>query len=299
MRKNKKKLSIIIPTIRTHLLEDLYQSIVNSCNQHSFEVIFVGPFDIPQSLLEKKNVIYVKDYGQPSRAAQIGLINATGQSTCWITDDCFCYPNMLSKTLDLYEQLCSIKDIVGMRFFENPEHYAKIKSGETKEQNPIGRFQNHPDSYWYAQIPYGHYPGVESHWGIACLFLANTKLIEDFGGWDCQWEHLNHSTHDLLFRLQQSNSQFYLTSYDVFVANWYEGISKDHAPVHYGQKTHDEQLFKQIWFNKNKRDIIDINNWKNVSNIWERRFCANCKAEKHVDLYDSCKVGRYVDLYDT
>ena len=47
-------LSIIVPTIRTHLLKDLYQSFCDSCNTHTFEVIFVGPFDIPESLMEKE-----------------------------------------------------------------------------------------------------------------------------------------------------------------------------------------------------------------------------------------------------
>ena len=121
------KLSIVVPTIRTHLLEDLYQSFCSSCGDYSFEVIFVGPFDIPASLEEKDNVIYIKDYGQPSRAAQLGLIEASGDLFCWVTDDCFCYPNTLSKTINFYITNCIDTDIVGMRFFENPDHTRILK----------------------------------------------------------------------------------------------------------------------------------------------------------------------------
>ncbi len=264
-------LSIIIHTIRTHLLEVLYDSICKSCNKHSFEVIFVGPFDIPLLLLEKENVRYIKDYGQPTRAVQIGLLNVTGELTCWITDDCFCYPNTLSNTVDLYNKECVETDIVGMRFFENPEHYKAIKEGITTEEQPVDRLKNHPDSYWYAGLPYRNLGGVKPHWGIACLFVMNTHILKMYGGWDCQFEYMNHGTHDLLFRIQKNGNRFFLTDYDVFVANWYEGTTKDHAPVHYGQ-TYDQPLFTRLWHQSNNRGQIDIENWQNYPEIWERRF---------------------------
>jgi len=283
---NKPRLSIVIPTIRTHLLKDLYYSIEKSCNRHSFEVIFVGPFNVSEHLTIKNNVTYIKDYGQPSRAAQLGLLETKGELTCWITDDCWCYPETLSNTLELYDCHCLDNDIVGMRFFENPDHYQAIKSGQTNNQNPPDRLKNHPDNYWFASTSYHSliFKGVKSNWGTSCLFITRTQLLKDFGGWDCQWEHLNHATHDLLFRLQQCGSRFFLTDYDVFVANWYQGTSKDHAPVHYGQLTHDEQLFTKVWTIQNVRSRIDINNWQNVSEIWERRF-TNGIVKNYADLY--------------
>lgn len=279
-------LSIIVPTIRTHLLEDLYQSFCDSCNEHSFEVIFVGPFDIPSTLTEKTNVKYIKDYGQPSRAAQIGLLETKGELTCWITDDCFCYPNTLSQTIGFYEAECIETDIIGMRFFENPDHYTAIKNGTTTDYSPTQRLKSHPDNYWFAGTSYRYYKGVQPHWGIACLFMTDTHNLKMFGGWDCQWEHLNHSTHDLLFRMQQQGNRFFLTDYDVFVANWYEGTSKDHAPVHYGQLTHDEQLFFQTWAQPNDRNQISINNWQECPEIWERRF-GQSQPNTYKDLYET------------
>jgi hypothetical protein len=278
-------LSIVVPTIRTHLLEDLYQSFCDSCNSHSFEVIFVGPFDIPDTLRKKKNVKYIKDYGQPSRAAQLGLVEASGDLFCWVTDDCFCYPNTLSETIEFYTKNCIDTDIVGMRFFENPEHYKNIKEGATVDRNPERRLSDHPDHYWFAKSSYPYLPAVKPEWGTACLFMSKTHHVKMYGGWDCQWEHLNHATHDLLFRMQNQGNRFFLTEYDVFVANWYEGTSQDHAPVHYGQLTHDVQLFNQVWTNPfNGRQRVNLNNWQDVSEIWERRF-GNSQPQQYTDIY--------------
>jgi len=304
-------LSIIVPTIRTHLLEDLYQSFCLSCNRHSFEVIFVGPFDIPKKLLEKENVKYIKDYGQPTRAAQIGLIETKGKLTCWVTDDCFCYPEVISETLDIYDQKCGCYDILGMRFFENPTYYKKVKSIVihswrsqiqkrikkiihiiTRSKKPFNilpptpqqRQTDHPNDYWFAKASYAFLGGVNPNWGIACLFIMDTNIWKMYGGWDCKFEYLNHATHDLLFRIQSQGSRFLLTDYDVFVSNWYEGTSKDHSPIHYAQSS-DIKIFNEKWSQQCRHEYsIDINNWKNANTIWERRFGTE-QPTKYTDIY--------------
>ncbi len=282
-------ISIVLPTIRTHLLEDLYKSICRSCDRHNFELICVGPFDIPASLSSHNNITYIKDYGSPTRAIQIACIHAQGKLIHPLVDDCFYYPKTLSDTIDLYHQNCSRQDILGMRFFENPEHYKKIKEGKTTEQRTSLRDQSHPDSYWFAGPSYGMLQGINPNWGITCLFLADTHLIHGFGGWDCQFEYNNHSTHDLLCRLQKHGSKFLLINYDVFVANWYEGTTVDHAPVHYGQ-TNDQPLFNQIWARSNTRHRIDINNWQKSPEIWARRF-NNKKPSTYKEMMDETSLS--------
>ena len=306
------KLSIVVPTIRTHLLEDLYRSFCYSCPTHTFEVIFVGPFDIPTKLMKKSNVKYIKDYGHPTRAAQIGGIEAEGELVCLITDDCFCYSETLADTIDFYDKECLDTDIIGMRFFENPEHYQAIKSKKTEDKNPAKRLSDHPDDYWLAGSSYGGSEIIKPYWGTACLFMVKTEIFKNYGGWDCQWEHLNHSTHDLLFRMQSQGSRFFLTDYDVFVANWYEGNSVDHAPVNQGQTEHDEKLFRDVWSKPSgattltivlgedfclyntgyhpdppqfyRQYKINIDNWRNCPDVWSRRFGMD-KPKKYTDLY--------------
>ena len=270
-------ISIILPTIRTHLLEDLYNSICKSCDRHSFELICVGPFDIPKSLSKLDNIKYIKDYGSPTRCMQIALTNAKGTLIHPLVDDCFYYPKTLSTTINIFNHDCKQNDILGMRFFENPEHYKAIKEKKTTEQQPELRNKCHPDAYWYAGPSYGYLRGVNPNWGAACLFIANTNLIKDFGGWDCQFEYINHATHDLLFRLQKYGSHFLLTQYDCFVADWKAegdppGTATDHAPIHYGQLTHDIPLFQNIWQYPNNRGKIQLNNWENTPTKWTRRF---------------------------
>jgi len=276
-------ISILLPTIRTHLLEDLYESLCSSCHQHTFEFVCVGPFDIPQSLLEKDNVKYIKDYGQPTRCIQLALINSTGKLVHPLVDDCFYYPYTLSNTIDIFDCHCRQNDIIGMRFFENPEHYKAIKNRQTTEQHTQFRNECHPDIYWFAGPSYYYLKGINPNWCLACLFIANRDLIIRFGGWDCQFEYINHSTHDLLCRLQKNDSMFLLTQYDVFVANWYEGITMDHAPIHYGQGR-DDPIFRNMWLYPNNRNIIDIDNWKNTSEIWTRRFGTN-KPKTYKEMY--------------
>lgn len=72
--------------------------------------------------------------------------------------------------------------------------------------------------------------------------------------------------------MQKYGSQFFITNYDVFVANWYQGTTVDHAPVHYGQLTHDEPLFRQVWSQINDRYRVHLDNYKYAPEIWTRRF---------------------------
>ena len=264
-------ISMILPTIRTHLLEDLYNSIEKSCPNHSFELVMVGPFDIPEYLQNKKNIKHIKDYGSPTRAMQIALINATGKLVQPLVDDCLYYPDMLSNTIEIFNEQNNDKTILGMRFFESPEHYKAIKERGFFLPDENTRNKAHPIHYWYACGGY-NLACVNPNWGSACLFIADTNLVKEFGGWDCQFEYNNHSTHDLLFRMQKYGSQFFITNYDVFVANWYQGTTVDHAPVHYGQLTHDEPLFRQVWSQINDRYRVHLDNYKYAPEIWTRRF---------------------------
>jgi hypothetical protein len=69
--------SILIPAIRVNNWERMYQTILDACKEHTFELVLVSPFDLPESLKSKTNIKLIKDYGSPTRAAQIGLL--TGQ----------------------------------------------------------------------------------------------------------------------------------------------------------------------------------------------------------------------------
>ena len=247
------KVSVFLPTIRTHLLEKWYASLEKSCSRHSFEAIFSGPFDIPDSLAKRENVKFIKDFGNPTRAAQLAAIAAEGEYLYHVVDDILFFEDCLSDELDKIEE----NDIVALRYREGQDF-----SGTEL-----------PLYYWYAPNAYPSWPGINQGWGIGIHFLMKKEIFIEFGGFDCRFEYLNHSTHDLLFRIQKAREVNYkLSSKEASTADWMPGTSGDHGPIHYAQITHDEGLFRSMWFSGNDNLNIDIGNWKDVPEVWSRRF---------------------------
>ena len=95
------------------------------------------------------------------------------------------------------------------------------------------------------------------------------------GGIDCQFEYVNHSIHDLMFRLQCRVSRVFLSTLECLICTHYPETTVDHAPIHYAQLGHDEPLFDEIYSKRcNPTDRISINyhNWEGEDTIWGRRF---------------------------
>ena len=232
------KVSVFLPTIRTHLLEKWYASLEKSCSRHSFEAIFSGPFDIPDSLAKRENVKFIKDFGNPTRAAQLAAIAAEGEYLYHVVDDILFFEDCLSDELDKIEE----NDIVALRYREGQDF-----SGTEL-----------PPAYWYAPNAYPSWPGINQGWGIGIHFLMKKEIFIEF---------------DLLFRIQKAREVNYkLSSKEASTADWMPGTSGDHGPIHYAQITHDEGLFRSMWFSGNDNLNIDIGNWKDVPEVWSRRF---------------------------
>lgn len=249
------KLSVFMPTIRTHLLENWYISLENSCNRHDFEVVLCGPFDPPDIISKRENVKYIKDYGSPTRSAQIAAINCTGDYIYHVVDDILFEKNKISNELDSLDE----DVIISMRYREGKSH-----SGHEL-----------PLHYWTAGSSY-NYTTISPHWLNCVHFIMPRRLFKEYGGFDCKYEYLNHATHDLLFRIQSSNDiRCKLSKDTICSADWMPDITGDHAPIHYAQTEHDAQLFFSSWSNSKPVIKIDINNFIHQSEIWKRRFCGN------------------------
>jgi hypothetical protein len=259
------KLSVFMPTIRTHLLENWYSSLEYSCNRHDFNVILCGPFDPPNSILSRGNVVFIKDFGSPTRSAQLAALSAAGELLYHVTDDVLFFPNVISNEIDLFET----NTITALRYTEG--------IGYEGDKLPL--------SYWYAPNAYPNWPGVNQNWGIGVHFLMHRQLFIDFGGFDCRFHYLNHAGHDLLFRMQKSGIK-YKTSLEIASkADWMPGVTGDHAAIHNAQIFHDDPLFRHIWFHGREDSIIDKNNWLNQPDVWTTRF-KNTNINSYRDLYD-------------
>jgi len=250
------KLSVFLPTIRTHLLENWYKSLEASCNRHEFEVVFCGPFDIPESLSQLSNVTFIKDFGSPTRAAQIAAMYCQGEYLYHTTDDVLFFPEVISNELDIVEE----NKIVGMRYRE----------GENYNGHAL------PESYWYAANAYPHLGGVNNSWGICVHFLILKESFHKYGGFDCQWQYLNHAGHDLLFRIQKNEwFSFVLSKEEVCSADWMPNTTGDHAPIHHTQINEDAPLFYRLWGGQNDRSVISVLNYRYEPEVWKPRFTGN------------------------
>ena len=246
------KLSVFMPTIRTHLLNDWYDSLESSCNRHDFEVVLCGPFDPPKSISNRSNVKFIKDYGSPTRSAQIAAINSSGDYLYHVVDDIIFEKDSISNELDSLDE----NTIISMRYKEGQNHTG----------------HELPDHYWMAVSSY-NYRTINPLWKNCVHFIMHRNLFNSYGGFDCEYEYLNHATHDLLFRIQyDSNIKCILSKSTVCSADWMPGTTGDHGPIHFAQTEHDAQLFHKNWSQTLPTLKIDIDNYKNQEPIWKRRF---------------------------
>lgn len=254
----KYKLSVLVPGIRTQNWKRLYDSLLTSTKE-SFEFIFVGPYDLPEELKQYTNIKYIKDFGTPIKCQQIALLRSDGEWITWAADDGYYLPDALDKSFSMIENNNDYKTIIFGKYFEG--------DGNEHIHNDI---QYHKLNYHGATrsiyIP-------AEYMSLNCGLVSRQLLIE-LGGWDCQFEVCPMSYADFAIRAQNFGANFIIQDEVMFKCSHMPGTSGDHAPVHWAQITHDEPLYQSIYNEPDciTRTKIDINNWKNCPEKWQRRF---------------------------
>ena len=253
-------ISVFMPAIRTHNWLMLYGSLQNSCKKHSFELVMVSPFDLPEDMKHFKNIKLIKDYGAPSRCAQIAALHCEGKLVYHCVDDAIFLPNAIDKAIEQYNEICGKKDVINMRYREGVDYCG----------------QSMPMGYWHAWFhdPL-RLPGILPHYKISCHHMLDSEYFKELGGYDCQYEYVNHGLHDLMFRIQADGGKLYDSSVDVTTCDHYINKTVDHGPVADAQDQHDRPKFDELYSQNNiaqKRIYIDLDNWKNCPEVWDRRF---------------------------
>jgi len=250
-------LSIILPGIRPHKWLKLYESIVASFSG-AFELIFIGP-ENSNDLIKFPNVRFIKDYGSPMRASQIGAVTAQGKILTWAADDCLYEKGSLDKAYG---------KIIGTE-------YKNVVTGKyTEGENPADwKIQL---SYDYQRINFS-YPKtkyVEDHWLIFNVALMHNQYFRELGGWDCQFEACPIGHTDLAVRAQRNRSQVFLLDDKILSCEHMPARSGDHGPVHDAHVEHDEPIYKDIYGSAACLDriSIDLENWRRAPAQWKRRF---------------------------
>lgn len=266
-------LSILIPAIRQNRWLELYNSLEKACKNHTWQLVFVSPFDLIDELKDKTNIKMVKDYGSVTRAIQIGMLHLDSDLVYLTVDDCVFAEDSLDISIEQYKRECSDTDVLCVRY---------------KEANDI---QN---ANYYRVTSHGDFAGlnINYNWLLAPQFLMNRHYFIELGGFNCIYEYMNEPVHDFMFRLQSLGNKIVISDVHACEATHYPGTIGDHGPIHFAQTTHDFPIFARHYRTQNPTSPTHINydNWSQSPAIWERRF-----GDKVPDTFDDLiKEKNYV-----
>lgn len=250
-------LSAVVPSIRPANLQRLYESIQSSYSGE-FEFIVIGPYRMPLWFDNKTNIVYIEDYGSPTRAQQIGIVRAKGEYVLWGGADDGWY---LPGAVDIAMKTVGPKTVVIGRYYEGSDNPAM---NERK----------------YYQIN-THTSSRSKYIDNECLMLMvgvlPRELLVGLGGLDAiRFETLPMAFIDLSARMFRYGASLELQDEIMFRCTHMPGHMGDHGPIHDGQTLHDEPEFRAMYNDPTslKRTTIDISNWQQAPAKWVRRFGA-------------------------
>ena len=253
------KVSIIVPSINPDKWLPMYYGMTNSCRNHKFEFIFVGPYYNNQ-LNGIGNIKFIRDFGSPSRCFQIGSLLAEGEYLGWAADDYLIEENAFDLTFEYIEKENIKDDGINLLHSEGP--------------NFTGN-QHLDMNYWNAHTHADlRFPGVRSDWTTHCAFMYKTETWHRFGGLDCGFEHVNMNTHDLGFAIQANGGRIIHSPCRVYRADWAPWDNNNKLPIQCAWEENDKPRFMDLYSDKDYafHRKISIDNWKNCPTHWPRRF---------------------------
>ena len=252
------ELSILVPGIRPHNWTRLYNSIDSQMEGIRWSIVFVGPFDPPVELANKPNLIYEKSYDRPTVAVQKGMQLCDGHFIYHTVDDGYCLPNSLKPALQLAQ--------------EHNTHFANVVNGTYKEGADFNGNSWLPEAWTAGFHSDLRLPLINPAWKISLQPIMRTETFFDIGGFNCQFEYLNHAFHDMIFRLQRLGGTILDSPTEICCAGHMPGTTGDHAPIHNSQTGPDQLLFNLMYSTTEPPTHIDYNNYRIYEGVWERRF---------------------------
>lgn len=270
------KLSIFLAGYRIQNWVELYGSIPNITTLTDYEVVFVGPYAPPPELAEKENVVFVKDFGCPSRCYQLGLLHSRGEYVVWAADD-----GVFSPGLAIDKAFASMpnhrKGLVSFSFIEGATESQRAygPSITPKLKRVIARLKRNPTSMTWVfkdSPPLDKYgPG---HYKVVMNALIRNDYFKEIGGWDCRFEHIGVGSNDVAIRLQNDGAEVLMG--DQFMDLTQEWSSPDHLPIEKAHAENDMILLGNIYSDPSiARTKIDFDNWKLAPEVWGRRNFIN------------------------
>ncbi len=249
-------ISVILPSIRPFLLENCIASVADGAGDMPWEVIVVGPKPLPAALEDVHNIKYVKDFGSPSRAANIGLQLVENEFATILSDDCTVNPGIYKKIVaDQYGLTRDRMSVVGMKYNE-------------------GGSINQP-GYWLAKShpQFKDLNGIPDSMPVAPMFVVESQLLKYYiGGWDCSFECINWGGHDLIARAYHMgiNVKVWPDSFaEVAWGPGIDGLYNDHRPLWESDQQNTE-LFRKRWMTRPNQIVPTP--FQLAERVWKRRF---------------------------
>lgn len=256
----KPDLSFFLGGIRNRNWVRMYDSMVAAIAPYSFELVICGPEQLPEQLLQYRNIRYIRDFGSCSRAAQIAALNSEGSVMTLAADDAVYLPGSMAKALEFYRSFKEDKLVVGLGYAE----------GGNQIQ----------DQEWYWKM-WGHQslrlPGVPVDSPVALNSIMTPQLFIEIGGYDTElFETCNWGGHDLIIRLFKYGMNFHHFPGKVMDIDWGPETPEhhpiylaDHEPVP-GSNYH---TFRKLYsLPGNGRIKTDSQSWKKAETVWSKRF---------------------------
>ncbi len=249
-------ISIALPGIRPHLWRQSYDSTVGSVGSYTFEIIFVGPYDLPEDMKGLPNVKFIKDFGSPTRCSQIAFLHAEGELIMQDGDDGVCVKGMIRNAINLYKKICGRQDGLIMKYTEGHGYPEHSTMHGTDEYWQLGFHEN----YYYME-------GVINNWRLGD-FLLNTDYVREIGGIDCVYKSQAMGMTDLTCRVQNNGGKLHLTPFFVKNFDW-----NPNEPAHkYVQRASEDDwpVFESNWDHSTDRYKIPFDNWESSPEKWDR-----------------------------
>lgn len=250
-----KDLTIVSVGIRNEQWPRLVKSIATGIKKYTYEIILVGPRQLPNELHHVESVRYLKEDSCPARKYMCAANIAEGNFIGYINDDSVIAEGSIDRALDILVKGNKI-DLVALRHIQSHNYDGVVP--EFSQVNP---------EWWTVKIQRSlQKRHVDINWKVTCDPLINTDYLKYLGGLDCRFNFLNFAVHDLTFRAQKNGSEVFISP-DI-VMNTPIHDSNHHSTIH--QYVHaDEALFSQLWENE-RNTRIDWDNWKDSPQLWER-----------------------------
>lgn len=253
------KLSVIVPSIRTKNLNDLYNSINDACTFaiNPWEMIVISPYDLPEYLKNMDNVKIINSFRSPIACQQQGLMEARGEYISWAADDGKYMPDSLNQSFKLLEGKDYTYLVMG-KYFEgdNPQKM---------DTNWYYVLSNHDSMKGLANLP-------DDSLMLNCGVVSHQLLLE-LGGWDAfRFQVCPMAYNDFAVRARKFGAKFIIQDDIMFKCSHMPGLTGDHAPIHIAQIKCDEPTFRALYNIPHERIKIPLDNWKETDEVWKGRF---------------------------